>query len=164
MDIFFLISGYVITSSLANKDEKSFLKFITNFYERRIKRLIPSLICFIFITSILISLFVTYDSNLIFYYKNGLFLLFGFSNILLFLNSKDYFATSQLLNPFTHTWSLGVEEQFYFLYPLIIWFMALAERKKKGDRNLFLILLILTVTSLLFLFGYTKNYNLLLTF
>lgn len=157
VDIFFLISGYVITSSLANKNEKNFLKFITNFYQRRIKRLIPSLICFVFITTVLISLFVNYDSNLIFYYKNGLFSLFGFSNILLFLNSKDYFATSQLLNPFTHTWSLGVEEQFYFFYPLLIWFTGFGRNTKKGDRNLFFVLLILTVLSfIIFIWLYQK--------
>ena len=157
VDIFFIISGFVITSSLANKNDKTFLKFIVRFYERRIKRLIPSLVCFVLITSILISFFVAYDDDLIFYLKNGLFSLFGISNILLFANSKDYFATSQLLNPFTHTWSLGVEEQFYFFFPFLIWFSGFGRKSQKGERNLLILILILTVSSfIVFIWLYQK--------
>lgn len=56
VDIFFVISGYVITSSLAGRKSKNFLDFVTGFYERRIKRLVPALVVFVLITSVLISL------------------------------------------------------------------------------------------------------------
>ena len=57
VDIFFVISGYVITSSLAGGESKNFLDVLTGFYERRIKRLIPAMVVFVLITSVLISLF-----------------------------------------------------------------------------------------------------------
>ena len=57
VDIFFVISGYVITSSLAGRESKSFLDFVTGFYERLIKRLVPALVVFILITNVLISIF-----------------------------------------------------------------------------------------------------------
>ena len=57
VDIFFVISGYVITSSLADRESKTFLDFLTGFYERRIKRLVPALVVFVLITNVLICLF-----------------------------------------------------------------------------------------------------------
>jgi len=57
VDIFFVISGYVITSSLASRESKNFLDFLTEFYQRRIKRLVPALVVFVLITCVLISLF-----------------------------------------------------------------------------------------------------------
>ena len=57
VDIFFVISGYVITSSLANRKSKNFGEFIIGFFERRIKRIVPALIPFTIITGILVCLF-----------------------------------------------------------------------------------------------------------
>ncbi|MFN9631655.1 MAG: acyltransferase family protein, partial [Cyanobacteriota bacterium] len=57
VDIFFVISGYVITSSLAGRQSKNFRDFLTGFYDRRIKRLVPALVVFVLITSVLICLF-----------------------------------------------------------------------------------------------------------
>ena len=110
VDIFFVISGYVITSSLAVRKSKSFSEFISGFYLRRIKRLIPALVVFILITSILICLF---NSDPKFSLRTGISSLFGLSNLYLLRQSTDYFAKATELNVFTHTWSLAVEEQFY---------------------------------------------------
>jgi len=79
--------------------------------------------------------------------------LFGISNIQLFKESTDYFAASTELNPFTHTWSLGVEEQFYLLFPLLVWFTGYGRRDPQavgatGSRRLFWIILALSTTSL----------------
>ena len=57
VDIFFVISGYLITSSLVSREYQSFYDYISGFYERRLKRLVPGLILFVFINSILICLF-----------------------------------------------------------------------------------------------------------
>ena len=57
VDIFFVISGYVITSSLLGRESKNFGDFLSGFYERRIKRLLPALIVFVLVTSILICMF-----------------------------------------------------------------------------------------------------------
>ena len=86
VDIFFVISGYVITSSLANRESKNFLDFVTGFYERRIKRLVPALVVFVLITSVLICLF---NPNPGTYLTTGISSLFGASNIFLLKNSTD---------------------------------------------------------------------------
>lgn len=118
VDVFFVISGYVITSSFSNDQSKSLGDFLLRFYSRRIKRLIPALMILVIIVSFLICLVNPEPGTML---GLGRRALFGISNIQLFKDSTDYFAASTELNPFTHTWSLGVEEQFYILYPLLVW-------------------------------------------
>ena len=155
VDIFFVISGYVITSSLADRQSKNFLDFVTGFYERRIKRLVPALVVFVLITSALICLFNPDPRGAL---GLGWRSLFGISNINLYRSSTDYFAESTELNPFTHTWSLGVEEQFYLLFPFLIWFSGFGRQAKNGARNLFFWIGALTVASLTgFIYLYQTN-------
>ena len=146
VDIFFVISGFVITSSLYQRPSKNFKDFISGFYERRIKRLVPALSVFVLIMSIAICLLNPQPGITL---KTGLSSLFGLSNIFLFKRSTDYFAQSTELNVFTHTWSLGVEEQFYILFPFLVWFSGFGRHTKNGTRNLFLIVGILTIASLI---------------
>jgi len=155
VDIFFVISGYVITSSLAERKSKNFLDFVKGFYERRIKRLVPALVVFVLITSVLNCLFNPDPGTSL---KTGITSLFGLSNLFLFKQSTDYFAQSTELNPFTHTWSLGVEEQFYLLFPFFIWFSGFGRQAQNGARNLFLWIGALTVASLTgFIYLYQTN-------
>ena len=152
VDIFFVISGFVITSSLYQRPSKNFKDFIGGFYERRIKRLVPALAVFVLVTSIAICLF---NPEPYLSLWTGLTSLFGLSNLYLLKHSTDYFAQSTELNVFTHTWSLGVEEQFYILFPFLIWFSGFGRQTKNGARNLFLIVGTLTIASLIgFLYVY----------
>ena len=155
VDIFFVISGFVITSSLYQRPSKNFKDFISGFYERRIKRLVPALSVFVLIMSIAICLF---NPEPILSLQTGLTSLFGLSNLYLLKQSTDYFASSTELNVFTHTWSLGVEEQFYILFPFLIWFSGFGRQTKNDARNLFVIVGALSITSFIgFLYLYPIN-------
>ena len=84
--------------------------------------------------------------------------LFGLSNLYLLAKSTDYFALSADLNVFTHTWSLGVEEQFYFLFPFLVWFSGFGRQSKNGERNLFFVVVVLSIASLIgFFYLYPTN-------
>lgn len=119
VDIFFVISGYVITSSLANRNSENLKDFLLQFYIRRIKRLIPALVFCVVISGVFICLVNPNPGQSLI---TGAASLFGLSNLYLHQSATDYFGVSAELNPFTQTWSLGVEEQFYLIYPILAWF------------------------------------------
>ncbi len=155
VDIFFVISGYVITSSLTHRKKINFWNFISGFYERRIKRLIPALFIFTLITSLLICFFDNSPMNSI---RTGATSLIGVSNVYLGLLSFDYFGRSIELNPFAHTWSLGIEQQFYIFYPLIFWFFSHKNKNQRVSNNLILIFYIISISSLIgFIYFYQTN-------
>ena len=145
VDVFFVISGFVITSSLAEaaKRSSSPRDFLLGFYERRIKRLLPARVLFSVVTSVLVCLFNP-DPKLSL--RTGMASLFGLSNLYLYRQATDYFAPSSNLNVFTHTWSLGVEEQFYFLFPMLFWFST--REPDVGMRRLRIALTALSCVSL----------------
>jgi peptidoglycan/LPS O-acetylase OafA/YrhL len=146
VDIFFAISGYVITSSLATRGSKNFGDFILGFYTRRIKRLFPALALCVLVSSVAICLF-NVDPNASI--RTGIAALFGLSNLYLLKKSTDYFGSSAELNTFTHTWSLGVEEQFYFIFPFLVWFSGFGRQHSKGRRNLFFVVGSLFIASVI---------------
>lgn len=149
VDIFFVISGFVITSSLIHRPRQSFRHGVLDFYARRIKRLVPALVFCIVVTSALACLF---DPSPGISLQTGLAALLGASNLYLFSQSTDYFAPSTELNIFTQTWSLGIEEQFYFLFPLLLWAAAFWRSRssvvERPGRRLWWIIFILSIISL----------------
>ncbi len=145
VDIFFIISGYVITSSLINRDYKNFKNFIISFFERRIKRLLPALIFFVMVISVVSCFFIPLDQGFLGYSIRSLL---GISNISFYSNSLDYFATSTKLNPFAHTWSLAVEAQFYLVFPFLIWFTGYARGKRDRGKFFALVMLLMSISSL----------------
>ena len=114
VDIFFVISGFVITQSLYKDYLIDGTISFAQFYIRRFKRIYPLLITVIISTLILFFLFghLTQTHRVI---KSGFFSIIGLSNLYYLKKENDYFVSDA--EPFLHTWSLGVEEQFYFIFP-----------------------------------------------
>ena len=111
VDIFFVISGYVVTSSLLARRDGSRWQFLRRFYGRRIRRLMPALVVNIAVVSALFSMVVSpLDDFFAPVMRTGTAALFGVSNLYLLRQGSNYFAADNHFNAFMHTWSLGVEE------------------------------------------------------
>jgi peptidoglycan/LPS O-acetylase OafA/YrhL len=149
VDVFFVISGFVITASLARHQDSDWRPFLLGFYARRIKRLIPLLMTCILVT-MLVGAFVISPGSDEFKatWTTGIAALFGVGNITLQAQQSDYFASSTALNPFTHTWSLGVEEQFYFLFPILVFASGFSRHRPGSGRRLGLSLALMSLASL----------------
>lgn len=123
VDIFFVISGYLITSILLAELEEG--KFsITRFYERRARRILPALSVVLLVTSI--AAFMLMPPALLQDYARSLISVASFCSNVFFYWSSGYFSTASDEKPLLHTWSLAVEEQFYLLFPLLLawcWFL-----------------------------------------
>ena len=119
VDIFFVISGFVITQSLLRREIRNLKQPLIEFYARRIARLFPSFFLVYIVSIFLLFAFYSPNSGV---QQNGfrtaVGALFGSSNIVLMNFSRDYFGANNESNPFLHTWSLSLEEQFYFVFPI----------------------------------------------
>ena len=141
VDVFFVISGYVVTGSLLRHQSQSFGTLLSSFYARRIKRLSPALVLMVFATllAMCVMLDATLAEELDYYYATAQLALIGASNIMFSRQGTSYFEIQEAnvmrteYNPFTHTWSLGAEEQFYFLFPSIV---ALAYSRRATEQPL----------------------------
>ena len=142
VDLFFVISGFLITSILLNGFRSKQLTLL-NFYERRARRILPILLLVI-TTSIPISWILLLPSDFQQYSWQILTSIFSVSNFY-FWTEDSYWATESILKPFLHTWSLGVEEQFYFFMPLLL--LLVTQKKLKHIRYLFLALALLSLIA-----------------
>ena len=119
VDIFFVISGYLISRIILEELFKtgsfSFLKF----YERRARRILPMLFTVMLVTFPFAWKYLL-PANFLEYSKSILSAVLFSSNFFFYFVTTEYGAASALLKPFLHTWSLGVEEQFYIVFPIIL--------------------------------------------
>lgn len=154
VDIFFVISGYIITKLIAK--EVYDLKFsLKDFYIRRIKRILPVLFIVLFI-SVIFSIYIMLPSDA----KNTIeasiaTILFG-ANFLYWKQLQfGYFATMDTgIHPLVHTWSLAVEEQFYIIFPLLLYYIL-----KLKNIYINLLLLGFIIVSLILTEIFIKNHS-----
>lgn len=154
VDVFFVISGYVVCGSLAKQNFSDFWKFILDFYARRILRIYPALVTCLVVTTILQVLFVPQSWLSQASVKTGLFAFLGLSNFALIWFNDGYFSPRVEFNAFTHTWSLAVEEQFYLLFPILfyVWIKGFKSNTFIGGVYKNLILILLLASSLIAIF------------
>lgn len=126
VDVFFVISGFLITNIIYKEQSQNNFSII-NFYKRRVRRIIP-LTMFISLVALLMGIIFMLPEDIISLSKSVIATNLFSNNILLYITSSDYWDVSINYKPLMHTWSLGIEEQFYLFYPLV--FVLFRNRKK----------------------------------
>ncbi len=152
VDIFFVISGYLITTLIfLQRSKKSF--FLVNFYERRARRLLPALF-FMMMACIPFAVMMMQPDDLENFGQSLISSSLMANNILLYLTA-GYWDLASEFKPLLHTWSLGVEEQYYILFPIIVMMLGRLSFLKK-----LIFFFLISVSSLLFAFHIqTSNPN-----
>lgn len=122
VDIFFVISGFLITRLLIAEIDKTGHIDFGKFYLRRIRRLLPAFI-FTVISSSVFAIWILSPQDLENYGATLIHSVLSISNVY-FYTQSGYFDIASKLNPLLHTWTLGVEEQFYFVWPILLFLAA----------------------------------------
>ncbi|WP_334187233.1 acyltransferase family protein [Noviherbaspirillum sp.] len=159
VDIFFVISGFLITGLIAKGMEEGNFSFVT-FYTRRIKRIFPAYIV-VALATLAVSSWLLIPNDYIFY-TTSLAASFAFvSNVFFSMLSWGYFGQRTEEFPLLHTWSLSVEEQFYFIFPILLLFLYRHARKHLLPALFGLAILFVCISELKT--GEVKSYFLLTT-
>ena len=143
VDVFFVVSGYLITSLLVYEIETTGRLDILRFYARRARRLLPAFAVML-VATVLVGEFLFGADERVMYTRAAFAASLYASNIWFQLNSPGYFGGNTADNPFLHTWSLAVEEQFYLVWPLVI---VLAFTRLRSKRALVVVMAALSILS-----------------
>ena len=138
VDVFFVISGFVITQRIFQNYKIDKKINLSEFYLKRFKRIIPNLLFIVGLTYLIYLLFGPPDLSL---WNETLSALFGVSNFYYIVHDIGYFDNI-FDDPLAHTWSLGVEEQFYLFYPLLIFSIFSLSKKKILNLKIKIIILL----------------------
>jgi peptidoglycan/LPS O-acetylase OafA/YrhL len=140
VDIFFVISGYLITRSIDKEMLGNVFSFKA-FYLRRIRRIIPVLVFVMLVITIPACLFL-FANDLETFGRTALHTILSTNNFYLWIKGSNYFVGNTELMPLLHTWSLSVEEQFYFIWPPIL---LLLHRYLNLKNRLYFIILFIVI-------------------
>lgn len=147
VDVFFVISGYLISGLLLNEVERTGRVDLLAFYARRVRRILPTLLVVVAATLLLALLVFPDDQKRVARSVTSVF--FFFSNHYILGKAGGYFEPTTDLVPFLHTWSLAVEEQFYFVWPLLFLLLAHFFKGTVRQAGLIAVVALLTLLSLL---------------
>lgn len=151
VDVFFVISGFLITSHII-RDVTAQRFSVIQFWSRRVRRLLPASLT-VLISTALGIIFLVPQSLWVEWLSEVISSVFYFQNWVLAANSVNYLSMGSSASPTVHFWSLGVEEQFYIVWPMAIGLVVFLFRKRNAEfkrRAVFLCLSLLTATSLVF--------------
>jgi len=130
VDVFFVISGFLITSLLLREIDRSGRISIRGFYERRARRILPAATV-VLVATVGYAMFVLPTSRVTTIAGDAIWSSFFLANVHFAINGTDYFAATTV-SPLQHFWSLAVEEQFYLGWPLLLLgLMLLISRRRR---------------------------------
>ena len=143
VDIFFVISGYLVTKIITKQLDEDNFSF-TDFYGRRLKRIFPACVVCVFLT-LLYSYFIMWNpKELVSISQSSIASIFSLANYYnLFYISSGYFSPDTSRYPLLHLWSLSVEEQFYFVFPIMIF--LLYKYMKRATSTIILICILISL-------------------
>lgn len=141
VDVFFVISGYLITGILTDKIKDGRFSMY-DFWLRRVRRLLPLLVTVV-LAVLLLAPFLIFKPLIKDVAKDAIYAIFSVSNFHAYYDFGDYWGAKAEQSFFLHTWSLSVEEQFYLVYPLFLWLVY------RFFKNFVWPLIVITVVSFL---------------
>ena len=137
VDMFFVVSGFVIGLTMVNEQTSTGKVSLRRFFERRFFRIYPPLAFMVVGASVYAYVVLAFDRSQDFFIEQARAALFSYGNFFFMFHKMDYFLQNANSTFFLHTWSLGLEEQFYLTLPLLIALLAVLGRKRVfGERVL----------------------------
>jgi len=134
--MFFVVSGFVIGLTMANEQTSSGKVSLRRFFERRFFRIFPPLSFMVAVMSVYAYFVVPFTKAQDFFIQQARAALFSYGNFFFMFRRMNYFIQSGDITFFLHTWSLGVEEQFYIALPMVLGLLALIGRRFDASRRI----------------------------